>query len=248
LQRPVHVLAAISARFRPRSKVWRPDYSQSPLPRDGKIEFYRPPVSGVPYADGSGQLTEQDCTAYLMATVNPDVLAVVHLPAVPTFFDNNEPNSTALFAITDVRYLSLGTYGTSPLSASENENVAGPDLKTLPDGSAAFIAIPIGFSPSLIQQVTEKAEALGYNVMPLSEAGSVLDPFLIYRNKVPNEDVAAEAFAGNIQNVPCYQGPDFGQAPPIDAASWSNMRQYAPEGIECAPSDFLYGSCGQDFH
>ena len=113
----------------------------------------------------------------------------------------------------------------------------------LRSGGAAFVAIPRLLPPSLKEQVAEKADELGYNVMPLAEEGPKLYPFLIFRNKV-----AAPDFPGNIHNVPCYQGADFSHAPSTDAASPANMQQYAPEGVECSPSDFLYRGCGQGFH
>jgi hypothetical protein len=229
------------------------NFSQSPLPRNGKIEFYRPPASDVPFADGSSPLTKHDCTGYLMATVYPDELAVIHLPTVPAFFDNTHITKKTTFVEPDgVRYLSMGSYGASPLSAADNENVAGPDIKRQDDGSAMFIAIPIRLDPDLSQRVKEKAESLGYNVMPLGEYGPLIplfeegpqiNPFLTYRNKV-----ATFGFAGDIQNVACFKGSDFSHAPsPVYAASPKNMGQYAPVGIECLVSDFLYAGCGQDF-
>lgn len=225
------------------------NFSQSPLPRNGKIEFYRAPASLVPFADGSSPLTKHDCTSYLMATVFPDKLAVIHLPALPTFFDNAHITDTTLFEEPEVHYLSMGSYGASRLYASDNENVAGPDLKTLPDGSAVFIAIPIRLPDRLKKEVAKKAEKLGYNVMPLAEYGPLIplavngpkiNPFLIYRNKVPRE-----GFVGSILNVPCFQGSDFSEASSDYAASPVNMDSYAPIGIECSLSDFLYGNCGQ---
>jgi len=186
-----------------------------------------------------------------MATVFPDKLAVIHLPALPTFFDNTHITETTLFEEPEVRYLSMGSYGPSRLYASDNENVAGPGLKTLPDGSAIFIAIPIRLPDRLRKEVAKKADKLGYNVMPLAEYGPLIplavngpwiNPFLIYRNKV-----ATTGFAGDIQNVPCFQGTSFSHAPWVYAASPANMGKYAPIGIECSLSDFLYGSCGQDF-
>jgi hypothetical protein len=216
------------------------NFSQSPLPRNGKIEFYRPPVSGVPYADGSGPLTKHDCTGYLMATVFPDELAVVHLPAIPTFFDNTNTTPITTFADSEVRYLSFGSYGASPLYAAQNENVAGPDLKRLPDGSATFVAIPSRLPGFLKQRVAEKAAELGYNVMPLARQGFLPHPFLIYRNKV-----TANGFVGSIQNVKCFRGSDFSKAPSPFAASTANMEEYAPVGIECSPLGFLLGRCGQ---
>ncbi len=216
------------------------NFSHSPLPRNGEIEFYRPPASQVPYTDGSGPLGRHDCTGYLMATVFPDQIAVIHFPTLPTFFDNTDTTRTTTFEITDVRYVSLGSYGASPLSASENENIAGPDIKKLPDGSATFVAIPIRLPSSLKEQVVAKAVQLGYNVMPLAEAGPVIKPFLTYRNKV-----AAPGFVGDIHNVPCYQGSSFDHAPSADAASPASMGPYAPHGIECSPLDFLSRGCGQ---
>ena len=226
------------------------NFSQSPLPRNGMIEFYRAPASGVPFADGSSPLTRRDCTSYLMATVLPDELAVIHLPTVPAFFDNTRITETTLFVEPEVRYLSMGSYGASRLSASDNENIAGPDIKTS-DGSATFVAIPIGMSSSDTQQVRKAADKLGYNVMPLAEYGPAIplavngpwiNPFLIYRNKVPSE-----GFAGSILNVPCFQGSNFSDAPPDYAASPVNMDKYAPVGVTCSVWDFLHAGCGQDF-
>lgn len=228
-------------------------FSQSPLPRNGRIEFYRPPVTEVPFADGDSLQTKHDCTGYLMATVFPDRLAVIHLPQVPAFFDNTNITSTTTFVEPDgVRYLSLGSYGATVMGVLENENIAGPDVLTLPDGSATFVAIPVGLSIAEIEAVINRADQLGYNVMPLAqygplisgnEEGAQINPFLIYRNKV-----AAKEFPGNIKNVPCFQGTSFSHAPRLYAASPANMGEYAPVGIECSVSDFLFGGCGQDFH
>ena len=218
-----------------------PGFSQSPLPRAGKIEFYRPPVSQVPYADGSGQLTEHDCTGYLMGTVFGDQVAVIHFPAMPDFFDNTNITRKTTFHNQTVRYLSMGSYGATPLEASEGENLAGPDIKLLPDGSAKFVAIPYRLPDSIQQAIRERAAELGYNVLPLAEGEPhPINPFLIYRNKV-----AQPGFVGDIQNVSCFHGSDFSQAPSHYAASTVNMGPFAPVGIECSIEEFLYGGCGQ---
>ncbi len=219
------------------------NFRQSPSPRNGKIEFYRPPVSQVPFADGSQPFTKHDCTGYLMGTVLPNEIAVVRLPAVPRFFDNTNTTEATTFPSPgdlDARYISVGSYGASILRASDNENVAGPDLKRQPDGSAVFVAVPIGLPESEKEQVKARADELGYNYMPLAQEGSVIEPFLIYRQKV-----AASGFAGSIQNVACFRGTAFNHAPLSYAASPKNMGEYAPVGVECSSSDFLSGACGQ---
>ena len=219
------------------------NFRQSPSPQNGKISFYRPPISQVPYADGSGPFSKHDCTGYLMATVLPDQLAVVRLPVVPRFFDNTNTTAETTFpnpGDVDVRYLSMGSYGASVLRASDNENVAGPDLKRLPDGSAVFVAVPIGWPDSIKEQVKAKADELGYNYLPLAREGPVVKPFLIYRQKV-----ATSGFAGAIQNVACFRGTAFDHAPLVYAASTKNMGEYAPVGVECSYSTFLFGGCGQ---
>lgn len=228
------------------------DFSQSPSPRDGSIRFYRPPVTDVPFADGDDFQDKHDCTGYLMATVLPDRLAVVHLPKVPAFFDNTNIGSTTTFVPSPgVRYLSLGSYGATELGVLENENIAGTEMMTLPDGSATFVAIPVGLPIADVANVINKADRLGYNVLPLAEYGPLIpgedqgtqiNPFLIYRNKV-----ASEGFRGNIKNVACFQGTSFSHAPRMYAASPTNMGEYAPVGVECSLAEFLDGSCGQDF-
>lgn len=227
-------------------------FSQSPLPRDGKIAFYRPPVADVPFADGDGLQDKHDCTGYLMATVFADRLAVIHLPKVPAFFDNTDIGPTTRFVPpADVRYLSLGSYGASVMGVLENENVAGPDIRKLSDGSATFVAIPLGLSLPEAVAVIHTAEELGYNPMPLAaygpliagrDDGQQINPFLIYRNKV-----AGDGFSGNIKNVACFQGTSFSHAPQKYAASPANMGEFAPTGVECSVAEFVHGRCGQDF-
>jgi hypothetical protein len=226
-------------------------FSQAPLPRDGRIRFYRPPVADVPFADGDGFQDKHDCTGYLMATVFPDRLAVIRLPKVPAFFDNTDIEPTTRFVPPGgVRYLSLGSYGATIMGVLENENIAGPEVRTLPDGSATFVAIPVGLSLREAIAVINKAEELRYNVLPLANYGPLIpdgegaqiNPFLIYRNKV-----ATEGFAGNIKNVACFQGTSFSHAPWMYAASPANMGEYAPTGVECSVDDFVHGSCGQEF-
>ena len=222
------------------------------MPRDGKILFYRPPVGDVPFADSDGLQDKHDCTGYLMATVLPDRLAVIHLANVPAFFDNTDIGPTTRFVPpAGVRYLSLGSYGASEMGVLENENIAGPELRRNPDGSATVVAIPLRSSLTDAIAVVNKAEQLGYNVMPLAaygplipdqDDGTQINPFLIYRNKV-----ASDGFSGSIKNVACFQGTSFSHAPQKYAASPANMGDYAPGGVECSVADFLYGSCGQDF-
>ena len=226
-------------------------FSQAPLPRDGRIRFYRPPVADVPFADGDGLQDKHDCTGYLMATVLPDRLAVIRLPKVPEFFDNTVIEPDTWFVPPEgVRYLSLGSYGATLMGVLENENIAGPQIRTLSDGSATFVAIPVGSSLMEAVAVINKAEELGYNVLPLANYGPLfpegdgtqINPFLIYRNKV-----ASEGFPGNIKNVACFQGTSFDHAPWMYAASPANMGEYAPTGVECSVDDFVHGSCGQQF-
>ncbi len=234
---PTEDFSAITDQF----GSFAPGFSQSPLPRNGKIEFYRPPASQVPFADGSSQMTEHDCTGYLMSTVFADQVAVVHFPAMPDFFDNTDITRKSTFHNQTVRYLSIGSYGATPLTASEGENLAGPEIKLLPDGSAKFVSIPYRYPDSVQQAIRERAAELGYNVLPLAKGEPHdIQPFLIYRNKV-----AQSGFVGDIQNVACFQGSAFNEAPSKYAASAANMGQYAPVGIECSVEEFLYGPCGQ---
>jgi hypothetical protein len=56
---------------------------------------------------------------------------VIHLPAQPTFFDNTHIKKKTSFENSEVRYISLGSYGATPRGERENENIAGPDIRTL---------------------------------------------------------------------------------------------------------------------
>ena len=98
-------------------------------------------------------------------------------------------------------------------------------------------------------KVRKMADKLGYNIMPLAEYGPLIpldvkgpwiNPFLIYRNKVP-----ADGFAGSILNVSCYQGPNFSDASSDYTASPANMDMYAPVGVECSVWAFLRADCGR---
>jgi len=209
---------------------------QAPAPKLGKILFYRPPVSGVPFADGSGQLTKDDCTGYLMATVNQDKLSIIRFKKIPTFFDNTKTNAQTTFSETQVRYLSMGSYGASVIPVSGN--IAGPAILTK-DGEVTFVVIPASLPADQKARIEAIAAANKFNVLPMAKKGPEVLPFLIYRNKV-----AATGFEGSVGKVPCYTGAPFGTAPADYAASSGNMGPYAPQGQECAVERFLLDKCG----
>ena len=215
---------------------------QPPSPKLGKILFYRPPVSGVPFADGSSQLTADNCTGYLMATLDENKLSIIHFKKIPTFFNNTETDAKTTFSETQVRYLSLGSYGASvipPPGSDLSGNIAGTELLTTANGGATFVVIPASFPSNTRETITRIAKTRNFNVLPMAKLGPEVKPFLIYRNKV-----AATGFEGSISKVPCYTGAPFGTAPADYAASSCNMGPYAPQGEECSVEDFLFGKCG----
>ena len=214
---------------------------QPPAPKLGKILFYRPPVSLVPFADGSGQLTADDCTTYLMATLNADKIAVIRFKRIPTFFNNADTNAGTTFRETQVRYLSLGSYGASvipPLGSGLLGNIAWTQIRRTSDGGATFVVIPDSLPKSTKDLIEKMARARSFNVLPMAKLGLAVKPFLIYRNKV-----AATGFEGSISKVPCYTGTSFDKAPEDYAASPCNMGLYAPQGVECSVNNFLLGKC-----
>lgn len=215
--------------------------SQPPAPKLGKILFYRPPVSSVPFADGSSQLTAGSCTGYLMATLNADKLSIIHFKKVPIFFNNANTNAQTVFTETPVRYLSLGSYGASVIPPPESNlpgNIAGTELLMTANREATFVVIPDSLPPGTKEKIKSIAKAKGFNVLPMAKLGPAVKPFLIYRNKV-----TATGFEGNISKVPCYTGTSFAAAPVDYAASSCNMGRYAPEGRECTVDAFLLGKC-----
>lgn len=220
-------------------------FSPAPAPRLGRIRFYRPPVSMVPFADGSQQLKPGDCTTYLMATLEADKIAVIRFKKIPTFFDNSSTKSSTIFNVTQVRYLSLGSYGASlipPPGRSISGNIAGPDIQKTTDGGVTFVVVPDSLPLDIQSQIGLMALRKGFNVLPMAKLGPKVPPFLIYRNKV-----ADSGYAGDISGVPCFNDPKkpFDQATENFAASTSNMGAYAPLGVECSVSEFLGGRCGQ---
>ncbi|MBD0369241.1 MAG: hypothetical protein ICV60_00190 [Pyrinomonadaceae bacterium] len=227
-------------------------FSPAPAPSQGRILFYRPPVSMVPFADGSGQLKISDCTSYLMATLEKDKVAVIRFNQIPTYFNNTKTTPSTTFSLTQVRYLSMGSYGTSLIPppgselkpASKQGNIAGPEMRPAADGSETIVVIPHSLSDELKAQIAAIASSRGFNVMPMASEGEnvpkEVPPFLIYRNKM-----AADGYNGAISNVPCYTGTPFSQAPESFAASQSNMGAFAPQGVECAVKDFMSGTCGK---
>lgn len=215
---------------------------QPPAPKLGKILFYRPPVSGVPFADGSSQLTADDCTGYLMATLDANKLSIIRFKKIPTFFNNTKTNTETTFEERQVRYLSLGSYGASvipPPGSGLSGNIAGTQLLRTADGGVTFVVIPDALPSSAKEGIKKIAKARNFNVLPMAKLGPEVKPFLIYRNKV-----AANGFEGSISKVPCYTGAPFDTAPADYAASSCNMGPYAPQGEECSIEDFLSGKCG----
>jgi hypothetical protein len=215
---------------------------QPPAPRLGKILFYRPPVSGVPFADGSDQLTPDDCTGYLMATLDADKISVIRVKRVPTFFNNAETNANTIFRETQVRYLSMGSYGASvipPPGSGLLGNIAGTQIPRTSGGGMTFVVIPESLPKSTKDLIEKIARARKINVLPMAKAGPLVKPFLIYRNKV-----SATGFEGSISKVPCFTGDTFDKAPVDYAASSCNMGPYAPQGVECSLNNFMLGKCG----
>jgi hypothetical protein len=219
------------------------NFEQSPTPQQGQILFYRPPVAMVPFADGSSQMQIGDCTSYLMATLDASKLAIIRIPQIPTFFNNTHTDASTRFNLTQVRYLSLGSYGASqipPPGSNLPGNIAGPDVRLTSSG-AVFVITPANLPANIQAQVEAAANAKGYNILPMATRGALVAPFLIYRNKV-----TANGFAGSIANVPCYKdSKTFDKAPRSYAASASNMGAYAPQGVVCTVAGFLQGHCGR---
>jgi hypothetical protein len=210
--------------------------TQAPLPVDGRILFFRPPASGVPYADGESMLTAEDCTGYLMASVEGERVPVIHIHHLPQFFDNTMIQPDTIFAASEVRYVSIGSYGASPLTM---QNIAGTDMRQTAQGGAFVVGIPHVLPDEVQAAIRARAEAMGANVLEMaSPLRPLVKPFFIYRNKV-----ATEGFAGSIKNVGCFLAGDFNQAPPSFASSPENMGEYFIDGIECDAADFIAGAC-----
>lgn len=220
------------------------NYSPAPSPELGKISFYRPPVSMVPFADGSQQLKLGDCTNYLMASLNADKLAVIRFKQIPSFFNNTKTDASTTFSVMQVRYLSLGSYGASPippLNSKMQGNIAGPDIVKTSGGGATFLIFPQSIPADKLTAVIKLASLKGYNLIPMADKGAETGPFLIYRNKVATPD-----YPGAISGVPCFnENKPFNQASIKYAASPDNMKEYAPTGVECTADEFLSGKCGQ---
>lgn len=210
--------------------------TQAPLPVDGQILFYRPPASGVPYADGESMLTAEDCTGYLMASVEGERVPIIYIHQLPQVFDNTMIEPDTVFEAGDTRYASIGSYGASPLTM---QNIAATEIRRTAEGGAVVVGIPHVLPDAVQAAIRARAEAIGANVLEMaSPLRPLIKPFFIYRIKV-----AAKEFAGSIQNVDCFLAGDFDQAPPSFASSPENMHEYFIDGIECDDADFIAGEC-----
>lgn len=210
--------------------------TQAPLPVDGRILFFRPPASGVPYADGESMLTAEDCTGYLMASVEGERVPIIYIHRLPQVFDNTMIEPDTVFEAGDLRYASIGSYGASPLTM---QNIAATEIRRTAEGGAVVVGIPHLLPAAVQAAIRTQAEAIGANVLEMaSPLRPLIKPFFIYRNKV-----AAEGFAGSIRNVGCFLAGDFNQAPPSFASSPENMGEYFIDGIECDDADFIAGEC-----
>jgi hypothetical protein len=210
--------------------------TQAPLPVDGRILFFRPPALGVPYADGESTLTAEDCTGYLMGSVEGERVPVIHIHRLPQIFDNTMIEPDTVFEAPEVRYASIGSYGASPLTM---QNIAATEMRRTADGGVIIVGIPHVLPDAVQAAIRARAEAMGANVLEMaSPLRPLVKPFFIYRNKV-----AVEGFAGSIHNVGCFLDGDFNQAPPSFASSPENMHEYFIDGVECDSVDFIGGTC-----
>jgi hypothetical protein len=171
-----------------------------------------------------------------MASVEGERVPIIHIHRLPQFLDNTMLEPDTIFAAPEVRYLSIGSYGASPL---EMQNIAGTEMGQTPQGGALIVGIPHGLPDAVQAAIEARGDAMGANVPKMaSPLRPLIKPFFIYRNKV-----AAEGFAGSIRNIGCFTAGDFDQAPPSFASSPDNMGEYFIDGVECDSADFIAGAC-----
>ncbi|MEM9292902.1 MAG: hypothetical protein AAGD01_14565 [Acidobacteriota bacterium] len=212
-----------------------------PEPDEGRLRWDRPPLNIVRWA-GAGGISadgteapdpDSTCTGYLLSAVyEQDKMAITTITTIPTIFDNVDINEDSTFpSDPEVRYFSVASYGSELLSYPD-QVVAGVDIVTVSD--AFVVQYPASFTSTDVATVQAWASANLFATIPMSgyrTGEDFVPPVFIYRNKE-----VKSGFAGSIRSdVPCYSKDDgnWGNSPASNAASTSNMGNYAPISLVC---------------
>jgi hypothetical protein len=231
-----------------------------PKPHRELVEFFRPSFAAVPVADVQPTFPSTDrCPNYLAAKLQPDQIAMIRIPKMPTFFDASKVSPDTKYPAPDVDFVSLNNYGFDlglqlPDFADEmNMGKSQGHFKQDSAGGMTLVVWPrlgIASLPPSVALIAAKARANGWNL----ERGNIDGPYfgnseiLRYKGTNPNYRYS---FAPNnaTHGVPCfYNNPAnadvaFEDVPAQFAAQPRDAGPATPQGVQCSLTEYLSDTC-----
>jgi hypothetical protein len=214
-------------------------------PTGNKIYFLRYPLAMMLGPEG---FSTDGCTGYLMGQLPKDLIAVVTVHKVATYFNNNLVTPASVMKDYQTRYLSE-TFAAFPSGPRISVNT--DDAVYTSSGSWVTVWLPAEprLTPSQLAQVRAVAQAQHFNIVQIPPrptlpiARLVPWPAVIIRNKA-----VSSTFPYSLLNVPCWaQNHDYltyqTQTSPAFFAKYgsnpSNMGPYWVGGVKLTFAQFI---------
>lgn len=217
------------------------------------IQFTRPPLApgaGVPSVP-----PPDSCSGYLGAGVDPDQIALIRVPRVPSFLSNKNVTPETLYEQEDVQFYGVTMYGSnlglylpgSPYTNSLGNETFMPDRS----GGSTILVWPRRGRLSAKEQnkLFRKAARRGWVLLRGGEENAITTANILVRQK----GAAADYSGGfeptdEVSGVPCFFDDSSGAWSSIDDATYvaspSNMGAAAPQGVYCTSvTDVLKNRC-----
>ncbi|MBN3816165.1 hypothetical protein G3N57_05830 [Paraburkholderia sp. Se-20369] len=235
-----------------------PKWQYAPVIDPTLVTFTRPPL--LPGADVSSIPPPDQCAGYLGAGLNPNKIAIIRIPQVPTVFDTLTLNGQTVFPDTQGAYYSLVMYGASVGTYAPGEPIttalADSELKPDATGGSTLVVWPRDLPNTEREELFTYARAQGWALLRNGKAGDLTSANMLIRLKGASASYygAYTPLPGVRTGVPCYfndkpngtlwSALEGASDPMTYVASFQNLGNAAPQGVECtSTADALNGAC-----
>lgn len=230
-----------------------------PKPNPKLVQFFRPGFSAVPFPEMPSYPSSEQCGNLLGAKLDPNQIAMIRIPKMPTFFDATKVGPNTTYPAPDVEFVSINNYGFDlglqlPDSGNPfNMSLSQAATKLDSTGGMTLVIFPrrgTASLPSSVALIIAKARANGWNLQQGSIDGPVYPNSEVIRYKGTNPNYSGSFVANDAsRGVPCfYDDPananvPFEDIPESYAARPDQIGAAAPQGVQCSLSEYLNDSC-----
>lgn len=225
-------------------------FQAAPTINPDLVTFTRPPL--LPGADVSTIPPPDDCSGYIGGKVDPNKIGLIRIPHVAEFFDTTTVNRATTYPETEANFISLNMYGTSlgtyvprlPLTSTVANTEFGIDRS----GGSTIVVWPRAYNRLQKAVVFTYARLHGWVLIRGGTDGPLTTANMLIRTKGANPD-----YYGGTNKLGCaFQGQPIGtEWRTLDdnpnaydfVASFQNMGNAAPQGVQCDLGQLVRGSC-----